>query len=168
MLQKLKHIVKNLSDFHMENSYLPDIDKKLYLFIYSELYKFFNDENINNLHDWLNKFDDDFDFIAELAETYFKKVFNNESHLVNLEEQFLMYAPVVLYAKELDIEIKHEDNIIKGMAINRFIEILKNYDLCRRGHLKVKGVIMVSDLSKFEFYSIDNAGSVRKELPITL
>lgn len=158
------------SPFYMDNAFLPDVEKRVYDYLYTELYKFFNENNVNNLNDWIKYLveNNDFKSIVELADSYYYKVFNRQAELLTVEEQFLMYGAIVLYAKELDVEIMNDDTPIKGMVINRFIEILKNYDLVVKGLLKVEGTIMISDLTKFEFYSTWNAGNVSKQLPITL
>lgn len=158
------------SPFHMDNAFLPDVEKRVYNFLYGELYKFFNENGVNNLNEWLKYLNENNDLpdIVALAESYYNKVFNHQANLLSVEEQFLMYGAIVLYAKELDIEITKDDVSIKGMIINRFIEIIKNYDLVMKGLLKVKGTIMISDLTQFEFYSTWNTGNVTKELPITL
>lgn len=147
----------------------PNIETKLFSFLFSEVYNDLVEKNIKTLSDWLKYYStekNDFNEIVKLVNSYHEKILMSQFDQVSFAEKILGFNAFVLYAREMDIDIPR-DTTYQGIIIATFMEFVMHYDLVLKGYLSVKGEILISDRKQCKFYSEWIAGSMKKELQIT-
>lgn len=157
--------------FYRNCGEMPDFEEKSYNFLFSEIMNDFDEKGIKNTGDWLKYYStdgNDFDEIARLAELYYERVLKAEYDLIDFGERMVAFHGIVLYAKEMDVEIPSNNIRLKGKIIANLIEIIRLYVLYLKGYLSVRGEILVSDTSKMTFYNVWKGSGIEKEMPITL
>jgi hypothetical protein len=148
---------------------VPDLDTHMSNFLFSEVVNYLHDKSIKDLGDWLRYYSTDgnyLDNIVVLTESYYYKALRGDLESISMEEKILIYNAIALYSIEMDID-KPEGKIINTVILT-FIEIIRHYNLFVKGYLSMKGDLLISDRNKSQFYSVWNAGSIKKEIPITL
>ena len=166
---EINNIKEKLINFYDDNISVPDLDTRMFNFLFSEVVNDLLDKNINNLGDWLRYYStdgNDLDDIVVLTESYYYKALRRDLESISMEEKILIYNAIALYSIEMDID-KPEGKIMNTVILT-FIEIVRHYSLFVKGYLSMKGDLLISDRSKSQFYSVWDAGSIRKEMPITL
>lgn len=162
-------IQKRYVQFYENWQEAPNIEAKLFSFLFSEVYNDLVEKNIKTLSDWLKYYsteDNDFNEIVKLVDSYHEKILMGQFEKVTFAEKVLGFNSFALYAREMDIDIP-KDTTFQGRIMATFMEFVRHYDLVLKGYLSVKGDILVSDRKKSTFYSEWIAGSVKKELQIT-
>jgi len=147
----------------------PNIEEKLFSFLFSEIYNDLVEKNIKTLSDWLKYYStdsNDFNEIVKHVDSYHEKILMSQFDNVTFAEKILGFNSFALYAREMDIDIP-KNTAFQGKIMGTFMEFVRYYDLVLKGYLFVKGDILVSDPNKSTFYSEWIAGSVKKQLQIT-
>jgi len=147
----------------------PDKEDKLAKFLFSEIFNDLQSKGIKNFQDWLVYYStqtNDFQEIVKLVESYYYKAIRQELVAITIEEKIMAYNAVALYSIEMDVDMPV--GRFAGSIINIFIEIIRHYNLVLKGYLLLKGNILISDRNQSKFFSVWEAGNVRKEIPITL
>jgi len=147
----------------------PDREDKLAKFLFSEICNDLQEKKIKSFQDWLVYYStqtNEFDEIVKLVESYYYKALRQDLNAITLEEKIMAYNAVSLYSIEMDVDMPV--GRFAGSIISIFIEIIRHYNLVLKGYLQLKGNILISDKNKSQFFSVWDAGNVKKEIPITL
>jgi hypothetical protein len=147
----------------------PNIEAKLFSFLFSEVYNDLLDKGIETLEDWLKYYstdDNDFSEIVKLVTSYHDKILMAQFDQVTFAEKVLGFNAFAIYVREMDIDIP-KNTVFQGKIMATFIEFVMYYDLVLKGYLSVKGDMLISDRNKCKFYNERSAGNVKKELQIT-
>lgn len=159
-------IQKRYMQFYENWQEVPNIEVKLFSFLFSEIYNDLIEKNIKTLDDWLKYYStdkNDFSEIVKLVNSYHEKILTCQFDNVSFNEKVLGFNSFALYAREMDIDIPN-DSIFQGKIMATFMEFVLHYDLVLKGYLSVKGDIFVSDSKKSIFYT---SGNEKKEIQIT-
>lgn len=156
--------------FYESSESLPNIEEKLFKFLFNEIFNDLRSKNVKSFHDWLIYYStegNDINDVSILCQSYLEKVLQKRSDEITIEEKVLMFNALALYSIEMDIEPVDNSNL-RGKIFQTFIEIIEHYKLVQLGYLSMKGQILISDRNKCTFYSVWSAGGVVKETPINL
>jgi len=166
---EIDNIKEKLINFYDDNISVPDLDTRMSNFLFSEVVNDLLEKGIKNFGDWLKYYStdgNDLDDIVTLTESYYYKALKRDLDGISMEEKILIYNAIALYSIEMDID-KPEGKIMNTVILT-FIEIVRHYALFIKGYLSMKGDLLISDRSKSQFYTVWNAGSYKREMPITL
>lgn len=158
-------------EFYNNWSTSHNLEEKLFKYLFSEVYNDLLSRNIKTLGEWLKYYSTDgnqFNEIVSYVNSYYEKILSGRLEDVTFEERLLGFNAIALYALEMDIDFPRDNNRLQGTIMASFIEIVMNYDLVLKGYLSVKGDLLIHDRKRCTFYSVWEAGKIRKEVPINL
>jgi hypothetical protein len=148
-----------------------NLEEKLFRYLLSEVYNDLLSKNIKTLGDWLKFYSNDsndFSVIVKHCNSYYEKILRGEFDKVSFEERLIGFNAFAVYMIEMDIDLPKNDTKLQGFLMATLIETVLNYDLFLKGYLSLNGNPHISNRKSIRFYSVWEAGGVRKEQPITL
>lgn len=147
-------IQSKYNEFYENCESLPDLETRLFNFLFSEIYNDLSSKEIKTLEDWLKYYSTDgnnLNEIVQLCNSYYEKVVQGNFELITFEEKVLGFNSLVLYAIEMDAEFPQESMSFRGNILATFFEIVYRYNLVLQGYLSVRGQILISNRSQCEF-----------------
>jgi hypothetical protein len=158
------------SEFYVNWKDTRDLEDKLFMYLFSEVYNDLLSKDIKTFGDWLKYYStdtNDFSEVVKIVNSYYDKILTRDFDNVTWEERVIGFNSFALYAMEMDIDVPRETSL-QGKIMLLFTEIVMNYDLVLKGYLSVRGEILISDHKKSQFYTVWTGSGYAIDQPITL